>query len=84
MFSLRDPYILFLEVIFKFKAQRYKSQKISGPFINLIYIVIYQTPYPTSILYTENACAFHVTRKVHIFNCTSNNFTMEAYFMGPD
>ena len=27
MFSLRDPYILFLEVILKFKTQSYKSQK---------------------------------------------------------
>ena len=35
MFSLRDPYILFLEETFKFKSQSYKSQKISGLFINL-------------------------------------------------
>ena len=38
MFSLRDPYILFLEVILKFKSQSYKSQKkkkISGLFINI-------------------------------------------------
>ena len=37
MFLLRDPYILFLEVILKFKSQSYKSQKIAGLFINLIY-----------------------------------------------
>ena len=27
MFSLRDPYVLFVEVILKFKCQSYKSQK---------------------------------------------------------
>ena len=50
--------ILFLEVILKFKSQSYKSQKYLDFFFQSY--LINQTPYPTSILYTENAHAFHV------------------------
>ena len=52
MFLLRDPYILLLEVILKFKSQSFKSQKISRLFIILSKLL---NPYPTSILYTEKA-----------------------------
>ena len=39
-FSLRHPYILFLEVILEFKSQSYKSpKKISGLFFNLIQFI---------------------------------------------
>ena len=58
MFSLRDPYILFLEVILKFKSQSYKSQKKYLDFLLILSHLL--NPYPTSILYTGNAYAFQV------------------------
>ena len=60
MFSRRDPYILFLEVILKFKSQSYKSQKNLDFLLILSHLSCLLTPYPASILYTENAYAFHV------------------------
>ena len=39
MFSLRDPYILFLEVILKFKSQSYKSQKNIWIFLLILTLI---------------------------------------------
>ena len=63
MFSLRNPYILFLEEILKFKSQSYKSQKnIWTFFFNLI-----------SFIKPHIQPAFYYILKMHM------HFTLGAY-----
>ena len=80
MFSLRDLYISFLEDILKF--QSYKSHKKYLDFL-LMLSHLFNPLSNKHFIYWKCIC---ISCKVHIFNCTSDNFTCitEAYSMGPD